>query len=70
MTDTRRIMAIFFIQSIAMGSWFPRIPEVQQALGLGPAQLALALLGMPIGLLITLPFAGGFVARVGARARP
>lgn len=68
MTDTRRIMAIFFIQSIAMGSWFPRIPEVQQALGLGPAQLALALLGMPIGLLITLPFAGGFVARVGARA--
>lgn len=68
MSDPRRIMAIFFIQSIAMGSWFPRIPEVQASLGLGPAELALALLGMPVGLLSTLPFAGGFVAKVGARA--
>ncbi|SHF90851.1 Fucose permease [Kaistia soli DSM 19436] len=67
MSDSRRIMAIFFIQSIAMGSWFPRIPEVQAALGLGPAQLALALLGMPIGLLLTLPFAGRVVAKIGAR---
>ncbi len=67
MTHQSRIMAIFFVQSIAMGSWFPRIPEVQAKLGLGPAELALALLGMPIGLLMTLPFAGGFVARVGAR---
>ena len=67
MSHQSRIMAIFFVQSIAMGSWFPRIPEVQSALGLGPAELALALLGMPIGLLLTLPFAGAFVAKVGAR---
>ncbi|MBZ9937835.1 MFS transporter [Mesorhizobium sp. BR1-1-16] len=68
MSDSRRIMAIFFIQSIVLGSWFPRIPEIQAALGLGPAQLALALLGMPIGLLMTLPFAGRVVAKIGARA--
>ncbi|MCX5493966.1 MFS transporter [Kaistia dalseonensis] len=67
MRNVRLIMAIFLIQSIAMGSWFPRIPEVQQALGLGPAELAMALLGLPVGVLLSLPFAGGLAARIGAR---
>src|SRR5690606_11009437 len=43
------------------------IPEVQAAMGLGPAALALALLGMPCGTLLTLPFAGPLVGRIGAR---
>jgi MFS family permease len=68
MTYQRLIMAVFFLQPIAFGSWLPRIPDIQNQLGLGPAGLALALLGMPIGILLTLPFAGRFVARVGARA--
>jgi MFS family permease len=67
MRDTRLIMAIFLVQAVVMGSWFPRIPEVQAALGIGPAQLAIALLGMPVGVLLTLPFAGGIAARFGAR---
>lgn len=67
MNPTRQIMAIFLLQAVAMGSWFPRIPEVQHSLGIGPAQLAIALLGMPVGVLMTLPFAGGLVARIGAR---
>jgi hypothetical protein len=37
-------MLVFFCQPIVFGSWLPRI-AVQQALGLGPACLALALLG-------------------------
>ena len=61
-------MLVFFLQPIAFGSWLPRIPEIQAGLGLGPAALALALLGMPCGTLITLPFAGPLVARIGARA--
>ncbi|MBU1334756.1 MAG: MFS transporter [Alphaproteobacteria bacterium] len=60
-------MLIFFLQPIAFGSWLPRIPEVQQALGLGPAGLALALLGLPCGTLLTLPFAGPLVGRIGPR---
>lgn len=61
-------MLIFFLQPIAFGAWLPRIPDVQQRLGLGPAELAIALLGMPVGILLTLPFAGRLVARVGGRA--
>ncbi|UYO01467.1 MAG: MFS transporter [Devosia sp.] len=61
-------MLVFFLQPVAFGSWLPRIPEVQANLGLGPAALALALLGMPVGTLLTLPFAGPLVGRIGARA--
>ncbi|MGF6175851.1 MFS transporter [Ensifer sp. 4252] len=68
MTSQRLIMLIFFLQPIAFGAWLPRIPDIQQKLGLGPAELALALLGMPAGILLTLPFAGRFVARIGGRA--
>ncbi|WP_457580374.1 MFS transporter [Ensifer canadensis] len=68
MTSQRLIMLIFFLQPIAFGAWLPRIPDIQQKLGLGPAELALALLGMPTGILLTLPFAGRFVARIGGRA--
>ena len=68
MTRERLIMLVFFLQPIAFGSWLPRIPDIQQALGLGPAELAVALLGMPVGILVTLPFAGRLVARIGGRA--
>ncbi|MHA6300069.1 MFS transporter [Devosia sp. CAU 1758] len=66
-TPQRLIMLVFFLQPVAFGSWLPRIPEVQAAMGLGPAALAVALLGMPVGTLITLPFAGPLVGRIGAR---
>ncbi|WP_160011973.1 MFS transporter [Rhizobium sp. 18055] len=64
----RLVMLIFFLQPIAFGSWLPRIPDVQAKLELGPADLAIALLGMPVGILMTLPFAGRFVSKVGGRA--
>jgi len=66
-TPQRLVMLVFFLQPVAFGSWLPRIPEVQAGLGLGPAALALALLGMPCGTLVTLPFAGPLVGRIGAR---
>ncbi len=64
----RLVMLIFFLQPIAFGSWLPRIPDVQAKLGMGPADLAIVLLGLPIGTLMTLPFAGRLVARIGGRA--
>ena len=60
-------MLVFFLQPIAFGSWLPRIPEIQSAMGLGSAALAIALLGMPVGTLLTLPFAGPLVGKIGAR---
>jgi MFS family permease len=68
LTPQRLTMLVFFLQPIAFGSWLPRIPDVQQALGLGPAGLAVVLLGLPAGTLLTLPFAGPLVGRIGARA--
>jgi MFS family permease len=68
MTAQRFTMAVFFVQPLAFGAWLPRIPDVQQQLGLGPAALALALLGLPVGTLLTLPFAGRLVGRIGPRA--
>jgi len=67
LTPQRLTMLIFFLQPIAFGSWLPRIPQVQEALGLGPAGLAVALLGLPCGTLLTLPFAGPLVGRIGPR---
>ncbi|WP_240549617.1 MFS transporter [Devosia salina] len=68
LSPQRLVMLVFFLQPVAFGSWLPRIPEVQSAMGLGPAALALALLGMPVGTLLTLPFAGPLVGRIGARS--
>ena len=67
MNPQRLIMSLFFLQPLAFGAWLPRIPEIQARLDLGPSELALALLGMPIGLLLTMPFAGPTVARFGGR---
>ncbi len=67
MTQARLIMFIFFLEPLVFGNWLSRIPEVQAGLGLSPAQLALALLGMPIANLMILPFAGRICDLVGAR---
>ena len=68
LTPQRLTMMVFFLQPIAFGSWLPRIGDVQLSLGLGPSGLALALLGLPCGTLLTLPFAGPLVGRIGPRA--
>jgi MFS family permease len=60
-------MSAFFLQPIAFGSWLPQIPGVQERLSLGPAELAIALLGLPTGILLMLPFAGQLVGRIGSR---
>ena len=67
MTQVRLIMLIFFLDPLVFGNWLSRIPEVQAGLGLSPAQLALALLGMPVSNLLILPFAGRICDAVGAR---
>ena len=67
LSPQRLTMLVFFLQPIAFGAWLPRIPEIQQALGLGPAGLAFALLGLPCGTLLTLPFAGPLVGKIGPR---
>lgn len=50
-----------------LGAWLPRIPEVQEKLALSPSELALALIGAPIGTLLSLLFAGRIGDALGAK---
>jgi MFS family permease len=67
MSPQTRIMMIFALQPLALGSWLPQIPDVQLRLGMGPADLSLALLGFPAGLVAVLPLGGRIGAALGAR---
>jgi MFS family permease len=63
----RLIMGVFFLHAFVMTNWFPRIPDVQADLGVGPGALSLGLLGSPVGTVLALPFAGGIVERLSPR---
>ncbi|KZL07820.1 MULTISPECIES: MFS transporter [unclassified Pseudovibrio] len=65
--DVNLIRGVFFLQPIALGAWFPRIAEIQQRLQVSEGEFALALVGMPVGLLFMLMFAGRLTEKFGAR---
>ncbi len=54
----------FFTLSLLFGSWLGRLPEMQAALMLSEGQLGLALLGLPVGALCIMPFAGWLTDRL------
>ncbi len=58
---------MFFFQPIAFAAWLPRIPEIQDRLGLDALGLSIALLGAPAGILTTILFAGRLTSIWGAR---
>jgi MFS family permease len=61
------VSAYFFLAGLCFSSWASRIPNIQQKLHLDNASLGGVLLGLPIGLLTSLPLAGWLVARFGSR---
>lgn len=61
------VAAFFFLNGAVFGNWVPRIPEVQEHLGLDNAQLGVGLLGMAAGALLALPLAGALVEKLGSR---
>jgi hypothetical protein len=61
------VAAVFFVNGAVLASWVPHIPMVQLKLGLSPAILGIALLGMAAGALIGIPLAGWWVPRLGSR---
>lgn len=71
-SDTRRTYRIavgilFFLQGLCFASWASRIPSIQQALGLTESELGLVLFALPVGSMISLPFAGYIVSKLGSR---
>lgn len=62
------IMVVFFMQAFAGGGLFPRIPDIQENLGLSEGQLGLTLMGQPIGAMTSILFASWLIERVGPKA--
>jgi MFS family permease len=67
MSDSRRVFAGFAIYSFAFGSMFPRMVDIRAAMGVEEGALGLALIGAPLGTLVSLTFAGPLLARIGNR---
>ena len=62
-----RVFAAFALHALAMGSIFPRLPEIQRDLGVSEGTLGLALIGVPVGCLASLTFATPLLERLGFR---
>ena len=67
MAQHRRVFACFFLYSFCMGGFFPRLAEIQRAMGVGEGALGLALIGVAAGTLISLTFGAQFIERMGHR---
>lgn len=63
----RRVFGAFFIYSLALGGIFPRLGDIQLAMGIAEGALGLALLGPGIGTFISLTFASPVLDRFGYR---
>jgi MFS family permease len=61
------VSAWFFLAGLCFFSWASRIPNIQTKLRLDNAALGGVLLGLPAGLMVSLPLAGWLVAKVGSR---
>lgn len=63
----QRVFAAFFFYSVVLGAMYPRLGDIQLAMGVGEAALGAALLGIALGSQISLMFAGPLIERVGHR---
>src|SRR5690348_8895328 len=62
-----RVYAAFAAYSFTLGNIFPRLPDIQHAMGVRVGALGLSLLGTPLGTLVALTSAAPLIERVGHR---
>lgn len=60
-------VVLFLIHGLVVSTWISRIPAVKTALRLNDAVLGLALLGMAVGAVCTIPVAGWLIGRFGSK---
>src|SRR3954454_24861326 len=63
----RAVTVIFLLNGALIGSWAARIPAVKEHLGLGEAELGVALGLVALGALVAMPVSGWVSARGGSR---
>ncbi|NCD71320.1 MFS transporter [Mucilaginibacter agri] len=59
--------AMFFMAGLCFASWASRIATIQQKLELSDAALGGVLFALPVGLMLSLPFSGWAVNKIGSR---
>jgi MFS family permease len=62
------VAVLFFIEGFVSASWFVRIPEVKDRLGLSTGQLGVSLLALTVGLILGMPLVGWLLTRTGSRS--
>ncbi len=58
---------MFFLAGLTFASWASRIAAIQQKLNLSDAALGGVLFTLPVGLMVSLPFSGWIITRIGSR---
>ncbi|MBX2825163.1 MAG: MFS transporter [Gammaproteobacteria bacterium] len=64
---TWAIFAVFFAESMVLGNWITRIPDIKAKLGLTDTQLGLSILAIPMGTLAAFAMASKILAGSGLR---
>lgn len=60
------VAVVFFVNGAVFANWVARVPAVKDAVDAGTGSLGVALLGVAVGSLVTLPFAGRLCDRFGS----
>jgi MFS family permease len=61
------VAAVFFLNGLAVASWFARIPAAKEALDLPNGKFGLVLLGLSAGAVLAMVTAGATASRLGTR---
>lgn len=61
------LQMVFALNALGLSAWFPRIPDVKQALGLDVLTLAFCLLAMPVGTMTGFLAVPRLIAAIGTR---
>ena len=61
------VALLFLVNGTGFATWIPHIPFTQRKFGLDEATLGLTLLAIAAGAIVTMPLAGGLIARWGSR---
>lgn len=61
------LQMVFALNALGLSAWFPRIPDVKEALGLDVLTLAFCLLGMPVGTMAGFLAVPRLIRRFGTR---
>ena len=60
------VVMAFVANGVLYGSWASRIPAIKEQAGLDSVHLGFALLGAPLGMILTMTFAGYAAGKIGS----